>query len=88
MKNPDNLIDMANRIGEFFAAYPDHVQSERDIAEHLKKFWEPRMRRALLEHVAAAQGEGLSPLVLAAVQAHSDMLQPVARAAERATRPA
>jgi formate dehydrogenase subunit delta len=74
--NIDNLIDMANRIGEFFAAYPDPVESEREIAEHLRRFWEPRMRRALLAHVDAQQGIGLAPLVLAAVRSHRDMLTP------------
>jgi formate dehydrogenase subunit delta len=76
--NVDNLINMANRIGEFFAAYPDHVQAEHDVAEHLKKFWEPRMRRALLAHLDATKGAGLDPLVLAALHTHRVLLTPPA----------
>jgi formate dehydrogenase subunit delta len=78
--NTEYLVEMANRIGEFFEAYPDHSQSEREIAEHLKKFWEPRMRRALLTHVEEHQGVGLEPLVLAAVQQHRELLMPIAPA--------
>ncbi len=76
--NIDNLIGMANRIGQFFAAYPDADQAQHDIADHLKKFWEPRMRRALLLHVDAHDGAGLDPLVLAAVRAHRSLLTPAA----------
>jgi formate dehydrogenase subunit delta len=74
--NIDNLIGMANRIGQFFAAYPNEEASQHDIADHLKKFWEPRMRRALLAHVDANDGAGLEPLVLAAVRAHRTLLTP------------
>ena len=74
--NVDNLVNMANRIGEFFSAYPDQVQAEHDVAEHLKKFWEPRMRRALLAHVDATGGTGIEPLVLAALHTHRALLTP------------
>jgi formate dehydrogenase subunit delta len=77
--NTDNLVEMANRIGEFFAAYPEPAQSEREIAEHLQKFWEPRMRRALLAHLDLHRGEGLAPLVLAAIEHHREMLKPLER---------
>jgi formate dehydrogenase subunit delta len=83
--NVDNLISMANRISEFFAAYPDQVQAEQDIAEHLKKFWEPRMRRALLAHVDETGGVGLEPLALAALRTHRDLLTPPAPPANAAT---
>ena len=36
------------------------------VAEHINKFWEPRMRRQLFEIVASG-GAGLSPLVMEAV---------------------
>ena len=44
MDADDNLIRMANRIGDFFEAMPDHAEALEGIATHLKKFWEPRMR--------------------------------------------
>jgi formate dehydrogenase subunit delta len=64
----DNLIRMANRIGTFFEAMPDRTQALADIAQHIQRFWEPRMRRQLLAHVEAHQGEGVDPIVLAALR--------------------
>ena len=43
-----NLIDMANRIGDFFDSMPDREEALAGIADHIRRFWEPRMRRALL----------------------------------------
>ena len=50
----DNLVRMANRIGEFFLSMPDTEEATHEIAQHLRKFWEPRMRRELLAHVDRA----------------------------------
>jgi len=47
----DNLIKMANQIGSFFSTMPDHEQAVTDLASHLKRFWDPRMRKALLAYV-------------------------------------
>jgi formate dehydrogenase subunit delta len=66
----DNLVHMANRIGEFFQAMPDRAEATDSVAQHLRRYWEPRMRRDLLSHVDAAQGAGLSPLLLDAVREH------------------
>ena len=44
----DNLIRMANRVGDFFEAWPDRAEALEGIATHLKKFWDPRMRREFL----------------------------------------
>jgi len=70
----ENLVKMANRIGQFFESMPDAEEASREIAQHLRKFWEPRMREALLAHLDAGAGEGLSPIVARAVQAHRDTL--------------
>lgn len=64
----DNLIHMANRIGEFFQAMPDHTEAVGGVEQHLRKFWEPRMRRALLDHLDAAGTTGVHPLVVEAAQ--------------------
>ncbi|MGD9943600.1 MAG: formate dehydrogenase subunit delta [Burkholderiaceae bacterium] len=72
----DNLIRMANRIGEFFSAMPDHAEALDGIAGHIQRFWEPRMRRALLSHLESTGGEGLSPIVLEAVRRHQASLTP------------
>jgi formate dehydrogenase subunit delta len=48
---PDKLIKMANQIGAFFDAMPDREQAAKDVAAHIQRNWEPRMRIALLQHV-------------------------------------
>lgn len=58
-----NLIHMANRIGEFFAAFPDRAEALDGVATHLAKFWDPRMRRQIFAELDAGRAEDLSPLV-------------------------
>jgi formate dehydrogenase subunit delta len=63
--SPEKLAYMANQIGKFFA----HQQPEQavvSIADHLRKFWDPRMRREILAH-CDDPGLHLDPLVQAAV---------------------
>lgn len=72
----NNLVHMADRIGEFFAAMPDREEAKEGIAQHLRKFWEPRMRRLLLEHIDGQRAPALSPLVREAVLEQRAMLQP------------
>ena len=71
----DNLVRMANRIGEFYAGFPDADEAQAGIAGHLKSFWEPRMRREILAHVERG-GEGLSRIVREAIAAHREALLP------------
>lgn len=73
--NVQHLIKMANQIGTFFSTMPDRVQAEKDLATHIKRFWEPRMRRALLEYVEQEGGSELSEIVLTAVKKHNAELQ-------------
>ena len=42
--SPDRLIYMANQIGKFFQSQ-GHDKAVPGIAEHIKKFWDPRMRK-------------------------------------------
>ncbi|MEX8191574.1 formate dehydrogenase subunit delta [Comamonas guangdongensis] len=66
-----NLIRMANRIGEFFEAMPEREEALHGIAEHIRKFWEPRMRGQLLAALAdPAQAERIAPMVREALQRH------------------
>jgi formate dehydrogenase subunit delta len=61
MDNRD-LIRMANQIASFFnGSGPD--AAVKDAAEHINKFWDPRMRTALIAHLAKG-GEGLDPTIL------------------------
>ena len=70
------LIKMANQIATFFDAMPDRAQALEGVAQHIRKFWVPRMRQRFLAHVDSG-GAGLHPLVLASVQAHRALLEQV-----------
>jgi formate dehydrogenase subunit delta len=72
------LVKMANDIAAFFAGEPEPKLALEGIAGHIKKFWEPRMRREILA-VLDAGGEGMVPAVRDALQAHRQLLQPAAR---------
>jgi formate dehydrogenase subunit delta len=64
-ENPNaKLIYMANQIATFFQSQPANEAAE-GVATHINKYWEPRMRRKLFEHIDVG-GEGLNPLVLEA----------------------
>jgi formate dehydrogenase subunit delta len=65
--SPDRLIYMANQIGKFFASQ-GHGNAVPGIAEHIKKFWDPRMRSAIQAHLDAG-GSGLDPDVRDAIEA-------------------
>ena len=71
----DKLVYMANQIGKFFTAQGGD-KAAPSIAEHLKKFWEPRMRAQILAAVGTEAGAGLSEIVSAALTAHRALLQP------------
>ncbi len=62
----DKLIYMANQIGGFFKAQ-DMDAAPGKIAEHLRRYWDPRMRRAIVAHLDAG-GAGLDPAVRRAVE--------------------
>jgi formate dehydrogenase subunit delta len=62
----DTLVKMANQIGQFFSAQKSGDQAA-SAAEHLSKFWDPRMRAGIIDHVAKG-GEGLNPTALEAVK--------------------
>jgi formate dehydrogenase subunit delta len=62
---PNKLVIMANQIARFFAAQGEE-RALPQIADHIEKFWDPRMRKALRAHIAQG-GEGLDPLVRPAI---------------------
>ncbi len=65
--NVDRLVTMANDIAAFFAADPDRASAVASVANHLTRFWEPRMRSQLIAYCQAGGG-GLSELARAAVE--------------------
>ena len=62
---PYKLVRMANQIAAFFAAQGE-ARAVPQIADHIEKFWDPRMRRQILAHIAAG-GDGLAPLTRSAL---------------------
>ncbi len=62
--SPDKLAYMANQIGKFFMSQKreDGVAS---IADHLTRFWDPRMRKDLLAHLDEVK---LDPMVRKAME--------------------
>jgi len=63
------LIRMLNRIGDFFEAIPDREQAMQGIADHVKKFWELRMRQQLQVMLAQPEhAEQIKPIIREALQ--------------------
>jgi formate dehydrogenase subunit delta len=60
----DKLTYMANQIGRFFAHQKDD-QAVASINDHIRKFWDPRMRKQILEELGTAE---LDPRVRRAVE--------------------
>ena len=58
---------MANNIGAFFQSEPDREVAIRGVAQHLKNFWEPRMRQELIAYTQT-DGSALLDIVAEAVK--------------------
>lgn len=57
--SPDKLVYMANQIAKFFDSQ-GHDLAVAGIADHIEKFWDPRMRAAIFAHLDAG-GADLDP---------------------------
>ena len=60
-----HLVTMANEIAAFFAG-EDRGKAAENVANHLRRYWDPRMRRQIVEH-ASAGGDGLTQVARAGV---------------------
>jgi formate dehydrogenase subunit delta len=60
--NIDLLVKMANEIGAFFAGTTDTQGASAEVARHLNRYWEPRMRAQMLSYYEQRQGAGLSEI--------------------------
>jgi formate dehydrogenase subunit delta len=60
MNSVERLVHMANQIAANLATEEDPVSA---TANHIQAFWDPRMKRLILEH----GGEGLSSIAAAAI---------------------
>jgi formate dehydrogenase subunit delta len=67
MSHDTKLVYMVNQIGKFFA-HQSPEKAIESIADHLLKFWDPRMRQAIVGHVDKGGDTGLAPLALKAVE--------------------
>ncbi|WP_137929291.1 formate dehydrogenase subunit delta [Mesorhizobium comanense] len=64
MSTREKLVRMANQIAAFFHSRP-REEGVAGVAEHINKFWEPRMRRQFFEMLDSG-GEGFDELVVVA----------------------
>jgi formate dehydrogenase subunit delta len=81
--NIDLLIKMTNEIGAFFAGTTDAAEASRAVANHLKRYWEPRMRAQMIAYYEERNGAGLTDLARngVALMAAESKAQPAASAA-------
>jgi formate dehydrogenase subunit delta len=64
MSDFSDIKRMANQIAVAFQAYPEE-QAIKETANHIKSFWDPRMRKQLAELIAK-DAKQLNPVALAA----------------------
>jgi len=65
LEGPEKLAYMANQIAQYFAAQPGRTAAVA-TADHLKSFWTPAMRHAIVAHAVAGAAD-LSPVAAKAV---------------------
>lgn len=87
MSQLDHLVRQANRIAAFFEAMPGRDEALRNTADHLRKFWAPSLRLAMLEFIEAHpdgshQGLALTPLARDAIIEYAETLRPGVQAGE------
>ena len=61
------LVTMANDIAAFFAVASDTGEAAKNVAAHLRRYWDPSMRKQIVQYVRT-DGDGLVPIALAAVE--------------------
>jgi len=71
----ERLVDMANQISLFFESRPTEEEQVGGVTDHLQRFWEIRMRKAIIEHLEAG-GEGLRDNAKRAIQRLASPEQP------------
>jgi formate dehydrogenase subunit delta len=69
-----NLVTMANRIGDFYESIPDVAEAKHGIIDHIRKFWEPRMREAMVANLKDASTANLHPTVRQAIEENLDLM--------------
>ena len=64
MNDLSDIKRMANQIAVAFQSYPEE-QAIKETANHIKSYWDPRMRKQLGELIAR-DSAALNPVALAA----------------------
>lgn len=64
--NIELLVKMANEISAFFVAESNSEQAARDVANHITRYWEPRMRREMIAYFDRGGG-GLDDVARSAI---------------------
>jgi len=65
--NIDLLIKMANQITDFWEGEAGNEAAVKEVATHLRRYWEPRMRAQMITYYHERQGSGLNDIAKAAV---------------------
>jgi formate dehydrogenase subunit delta len=65
--NIDLLIKMANQISAFWITEAGPEKAPAEVATHLRRYWDPRMREQMVAHYEARQGAGLDDIARGAV---------------------
>ena len=64
----EHLVAMANDIANFFDAESGKDKAPESVRFHISRYWEPRMRRAIIAHLREKGGAGLSDTARGAVE--------------------
>jgi formate dehydrogenase subunit delta len=64
--NIDKLVRMAEQITANLSYTDDEAVVSAKVADHLNRFWDPRMKDSLRSY-AEGHGENLSPMLRAAI---------------------
>ena len=54
--NIHHLVKMVNEISAFWEGEAGIAAAPRAVANHLKRYWDPRMRRQIVEHYRGGAG--------------------------------
>ena len=62
----EHLVSMANDIGNVLQRGAGQGRSRRGVANHVRRFWDPRMRREIIAHYQKG-GAGLDEVPRTAI---------------------
>ena len=76
--NINNLVHMANQIGDFFDPMPDREEGIDGVCQHIRRYWAPRMRIQFTKHWDEGRGgDGMNAIVREMMGSRSILPTPV-----------